>query len=233
MSKILDEKESDQMFAAEELGHKFIKLYLNKNRIAGIQKELHIHGVKRLNAYAKGVSDDGIQQFEFEPNSGIIKFKRNRQERAYVGFLWVDNEMGLYGKESYNIDFLATHVETGDFRIVDPKWKKIVDERYEHIKSILLEKKDNTEAQTVDKIDPSTMDIEDIDEHIKTLLAKKEALLKSKKGNESITGTENETKKPVRTVGRSATRRKPASEVVLTNPINTTMTEEEKILQGV
>jgi len=213
MSKQLDEKEADQMFAAEERGYKFIKLHLNKKRIAGVQKELHIHGVKRLNAYNKGLTDDGIQQFEFERSSGTIKFKRDRKARAYVGHLWVDDYDGLYGEKSYNIDFLATHVETGDFTIVDPKWKAIVEKRYKHIRKILDERAENPVNEEVEKIDPS-MDIKDIDAHMKMLAEKKALLLKNKSGKGGSTA---------KSQGRQASR----TNKTVTKPVNTSKNEQE------
>lgn len=220
MSKILDEKENDQMFAAEELGHEFIKLHLNKKRIAGIQKEIHIHGVKRLNAYGRGQTDDGIQQFDFEPGSGIIKFKRSKEERAYIGYLWVDKGEGLYGKESYNIDFLATHIETGDFKIVDPKWQKIVQERYAHIKKILNEREANPVEEVVEVV-TADMAVEDIDAKIAFLQKQRE------KATESVVPpkTEKATTSPKR--GRPAKKKAEPK----TAPINTEKTNEQ-ILEG-
>ncbi len=192
MSQSLDERENDQRFAAEEEGFKFIKIILSKKRVAGIQKQLHIHGVKALNAYSKGKNDEGIEEFEFERTSGIIKFKRDRRARAYVGYLWDDDERGYYSRKGFNRDFLATHLETGDFIIKDETVLEDVKKRLEKIKKVLAVKSEEEAKEVIQLSDKD--DIDDIEEQIKFLSAKKEMIKKK-----------NELKVPKRSAKRGPT----------------------------
>ena len=173
-----DKKEFDQLVAAEDAGYKFMKVYLNKTRVSRGQKEVFIHGVKQLKAYGRGRNEEGIDEWEFVKDSGLVKFKLDRRERAYIGYLWDDNDKTKYGWKGYNRNILATHIETGDFIIKDEDILKSIHNRLEKIKAFNA-KHIITEEEKIEKISVGT-DEKDLDEQIKFLQAKKEMINKSR-----------------------------------------------------
>jgi len=233
------EVEMDKLYAAQEQGYKFIEIVLSKKRVPGLKPEISIHGVKKLIAYSKGMNDEGIQEFEFVKSSGTIQFFRNREKRAYIGYMWHDDNEGLYGEKSYNIDFLATHMETGDFKIVEAKYRKLVEDRLVIIKKILSEREETPVSTEQEKIEPG-MATEAIDDKIAFLQKQKEKILAaegSTKKPKSKT-TEKTPAKPTEkktTTRRSATRRNTRSVASKDNPSNEVQSirTADNTLQGV
>jgi len=173
MSDSLEQKEYDQMIAAEDAGYKFMELILNKNRVSRGQKEVRLAGVKVLRCYSKGQNDDGIEEWDFVKSSGQIKFKLDRKKRAYVGYLWDDDQEGIYHRKGYNRDFLASHIDTSDFQIVDELLEQDIIKRKEKMQKKIAE----AEAEKQDKkaeVHRPEDDVEDLDKQIEFLKKRRE-----------------------------------------------------------
>jgi hypothetical protein len=180
MSEEQDARDNDEMMAAESKGHKFIELHLNHPERYMGRKEVKILGVKMLKGYVKGRSAMGIPDFNFSVMGGEIKFKLDRQKRAYVGYLFDDKEIGPgSGQVGYNRDILATHLGTGEFKIMDESVRKDAELR---LKLIIAKREKEEEAAKArqEPIQPPNKKevLQSVDDEIARLLKKKEEITK-------------------------------------------------------
>lgn len=175
-----DIREDDARNAAQLEGHKFIELHLiNMKAIRGLP-DVTLAGVKTLRPFSKGATADGIEEFTFQIEGGRVKFKLDRESRAYVGWMYDDNEKGLYGEKGYNRDFLATHLSRQIFKIKSKAIQEDVERRWKNIERFLAEaeekKKLKKDAAEV-KVDPQ-QSVKDIEDQIAFLNSKLEIVRK-------------------------------------------------------
>jgi len=169
----------NQLIEARRAGHKFMKIYLHRDRIGQMQRKISICGAVTLIGYKKGVDGMGLPKFDFREVRGeSMVFEFDYSEREFICWLYDDPGPGYFSKTGYNRDLLASHWEENFFIIQDPELYADIHARYKYHKANPT-KTVQKKGPVVDKITTDDS-IQDIDAQMAFLQAQKDKLVEVK-----------------------------------------------------
>jgi len=105
------QNELDIMAEAQNKGHEFIKLRLNRREIrrnAGVG--VRFTGVQTIKGYRGGQDRDGMDIIDLEVKGGSLVFRLDAASREFTAYLLDDKTKAIYSEIGYNRDFIATHI---------------------------------------------------------------------------------------------------------------------------
>jgi len=126
---------SEEIYAAEEKGYKFIEVHLNSE--VRLQDTSHIAGILVARAYRAGEDENNIPIYHFIVGGGYLKFLFDRRKRRMVAHVLDDDEKGAFSPKGFNRDFLATHINMLD--VVDKNIAADIRQRAEAVKKKAME----------------------------------------------------------------------------------------------
>jgi hypothetical protein len=172
MIKDLEEDIIDKVAEAKRQGHRFIKLFLNRNMVQRNKGEILISGAVALIGTKKGSGFGGLPDFDFKPKQGeSLHFSFSREEMEYMCWMFDDQGPGYFSSVGYNRDLLASHLEEDFFVIPDPAVLEDVKKRHSYMKANPGKKNHMREPAMMSTTAES---VEDIDAQIEYLKSRKE-----------------------------------------------------------
>lgn len=140
---------------ARRQGHKFLRIKLNEKMIIreDIQTEVKFNGVKSVVVYPAGRGRGGQPKFEVLVKGGELVFRYTPDDDpdkdGWYADMLDDQAPAKYGEKGYNRDFLASHLASGEFIIVDPKVRRDIVARAKKIAQIVKQKEESVKEKRV------------------------------------------------------------------------------------
>lgn len=161
------------MREARRQGHEFIRLKLNEAVIQreDVQSEVKFNGVQTIAVFPAGRGKGGHPKYEVQVRGGELLFKYTPDEDptkdGWYADMLDDKSPAIYAEKGYNRDFLASHLASKEFIIIDPKVKRDVTMRAKKIAEVTKKKEEENKERRASNLKSHEQRKQELEEEIK------------------------------------------------------------------